>query len=290
MVLWPVALAIIAVSLGACSGSSSTPEPLSFRTIILSQDLSTGPQRIFFWVADPGRERVQVPEAQLAVYFLGDDRDATGELRETVPAVFRRWPVGDAGVYTARLNLTTVGQWRAEVSITPPGGSLVTATGIFVVAPSSSTPMVGTAAPASATKTVADVGALEELTSALEPDPALYQMSLAEAVASGKPTVVVFATPAYCESATCGPQVEEVQALQATYGDRVNFIHVEIYDNPHEIQGDLGNAKVAEAVREWGLPNEPWTFIVDRHGKIADKFEAYTTREELEPALKAVVQ
>ena len=66
-------------------------------------------------------------------------------------------------------------------------------------------------------------------------------------------------------------------------------IHVEIYDNPHEIQGDLRNAKRANAVTEWGLPNEPWTFIVDRNGKVADKFEAFTGREELEPSLLGVI-
>ena len=60
-------------------------------------------------------------------------------------------------------------------------------------------------------------------------------------------------------------------------------------DNPHEIQGDLRNAKRAPAVTEWGLPNEPWTFIVDAEGKVADKFEAFTGRDELEESLLRVI-
>ena len=71
-------------------------------------------------------------------------------------------------------------------------------------------------------------------------------------------------------------------------GSGRNFIHVEIYDNPHEIQGDLRNAKRAAAVTEWGLPNEPWTFVVGGDGKVADKFEAFVGREELEEALVGV--
>jgi hypothetical protein len=33
-------------------------------------------------------------------------------------------------------------------------------------------------------------------------------------------------------------------------------------------------------VRQWGLPTEPWAFVVDRHGRIAARIEgAYSVRE-----------
>ena len=282
---WHAALlACLLLGVVACSAEEESPTP-DYLTAVLSQDLSVGPQRIAFIVLDPDRERIEVSQAEITAYYLGDDREAPGERRETAAAVFRPWPVGNTGLYSARMNFADAGLWRAEVAITPPGESSRTVPGYFRVSANSFTPSIGSDAPPSDTKTVADVASLEEITSSPMPDAALYQISVADAVASGKPTMVSFSTPAFCATATCGPQLQVVSELQASHGESANFIHVEIYDNPHEILGDLRNAKRADAVTEWGLPSEPWTFIVDRNGKVADKFEAYTGREELEESL-----
>jgi peroxiredoxin len=80
-----------------------------------------------------------------------------------------------------------------------------------------------------------------------------------------------------------------VKELKAEYSDKANFIHIEVYDNPDEIEGDLNNAIVSPVLAEWGLPSEPWTFIVDEDGLIQAKFESFATREELETALTAVL-
>ena len=40
------------------------------------------------------------------------------------------------------------------------------------------------------------------------------------------------------------------------------FIHVEIYENPADITGDISNASVVQAVKDWNLPSEPWVFLV----------------------------
>jgi hypothetical protein len=69
------------------------------------------------------------------------------------------------------------------------------------------------------------------------------------------------------------------------------FIHVELFDNPDVMResGDPLTGIEAPAVRPWGLPSEPWTFIIDGDGLIAAKFEAYTTADELEEALAEVL-
>ena len=51
----------------------------------------------------------------------------------------------------------------------------------------------------------------------------------------------------------------------------------------------LNNAVISPTAEEWGLPSEPWTFVVDGDGVIRAKFEAFTTRDELEAALQDVV-
>ncbi len=288
LLLWLGLISSLAVGLAACSTQAEAPRP-DYLAAVLSQDLSVGPQRLTFLVLDPEREQMQVPEAEVTTYFLGGDRDAEGERRETAMALFRSWPVGDTGLYSARFDFADAGIWRVEVNITLPEQAPRTVTGFFRVSERSFTPVIGSDAPRSDTKTVSDVASLQEITSSPDPDPALYQVSVAEAVTSGKATVIAFSTPAFCSTATCGPQLQVVRELQGSYGERVNFIHVEIYDNPHEIKGNLQNATRAEAVYEWGLPNEPWTFVVDGDGKVADKFEAYTTREELEESLLRVI-
>jgi hypothetical protein len=114
-------------------------------------------------------------------------------------------------------------------------------------------------------------------------------------VESPMPSVVVFATPAFCTSPTCGPQVDTVSELKNAYPDQANYIHVEIYDNPAEIQGDLDRAEIFGVVDDWGLTsikdyfNESWIFILDSEGGIQDRFEGFATLDELETALLKVL-
>ena len=73
-----------------------------------------------------------------------------------------------------------------------------------------------------------------------------------------------------------------LQALQQEYGDQANYIHVEIYQDGHP-------PEVVPAVKEWGLPSEPWLFVVGADGRVADKFEGSITVDEVGPALAAAV-
>ncbi len=71
-----------------------------------------------------------------------------------------------------------------------------------------------------------------------------------ESVATGKPTVVLFATPAYCATRICGPSPEAMSALQRRYGDSVSFIHIEIHPG-----SDM--TKPVGTFDEWHLSTEP---------------------------------
>ena len=102
--------------------------------------------------------------------------------------------------------------------------------------------------------------------------------------------MVLFATPAYCSTSTCGPQIEVVKEHKDRFGDRMSFIHVEVYDNPHEIEGDLSRGVISPTMKEWGLPSEPWTFLIDGRGLVHSKFEAFTTLEELEAAVSGLLE
>src|SRR3546814_4517134 len=61
------------------------------------------------------------------------------------------------------------------------------------------------------------------------PDPELHQLTVADAVATGRLTMVVVSTPVFCVSRFCGPITDSVQELAAPYGDRANFVHIEVW-------------------------------------------------------------
>jgi predicted transcriptional regulator len=73
-----------------------------------------------------------------------------------------------------------------------------------------------------------------------------------------------------------------VQSLEPDFRGRMSFVHLEIYSDPQTQTTSL-------AVNEWKLPSEPWAFIVDREGKIADKLEGALTAAELRESIERVV-
>ena len=83
-----------------------------------------------------------------------------------------------------------------------------------------STISIGAPAPASVTHTAANADDISHITSSPEPDPALYELSIHEALELEKPLVIVCATPAFCVSATCVPRVGELRTAKDTFGDR----------------------------------------------------------------------
>ena len=287
--LWFATLMVV-----GCSGGGTTPtaDPQAELSIgVLSTDLGVGHNRLFLFLLEGDSSPVMVDEANVSIYYPAES-SSEGEPKEVAVARFRKWPLGDRGVYTTQLNFDQSGMWGLMVVVTGVDGESRSAQETFQVKAESSTPAIGSPAFPSENKTRQDVRTLEELTTAVEPDPDLYSMTIAEALGSGKPFVVAFATPAFCATATCGPQVEVLQSVKDRYKHRAGFIHIEVFDNAEEIRrnGDLSVARTVAAVEEWGLPTEPWTFIVDRHGRIAAKFEAFTTAEEIEEELTKVLQ
>ena len=300
----PVLLALL-VLLAACgaddapaptAGPTQTPpdaatparEAADLRLLLASTDLSVGDNRVVFALirSDSGPVR-QADGVRVQTYYLAP----TGQEGpvETVAATYRDWDERGRGAYTVRLSFNRAGDWGLGVSVEGSDGAVSSASARVPVREQSLTPALGAPAPLTESKTLSDTPEMSELTSDPQPDSALYTMTIAEAVASGEPLVVVFSTPAFCTTATCGPQLDVLKQAREQYSDRANFIHVEVYDNPHEIEGDLSNARIAPAVAEWGLPSEPWTFVVGSDGLVAAKFEGFATLDELERALLAVV-
>ena len=259
-----------------------------YAAVVVTSDMAVGRERLAFGVVTRDGGPLRADRATVRTYYLPSDSNER-EARQTLTAEFLAWPTV-AGVFVAHPEFDVAGSWELEAELATPDGTEVIAKSAFPVKESSDTPAIGDPAPASATLRASDVEDLSFITTAGEPDPGLYALSIQEAVAEAKPFVVLFATPAYCVSFTCGPQVQELSGLREKYVGRANFIHVEVFNDPHLIEGGRPTGGLVDAVEQWGLPTEPWTFVVDADGIVRAKFEQYTPAPVIEEALLEVIK
>ena len=266
---------------------AATGGPPEVRLGLATVDLGVGPNRFAFGVRGADSQPVRTPTALATFMFI---ESTPYEVRAQAEASFVTWPTGRAGVYVVDgVELDKAGRWGLVVEVEMEAGVIAVGQLGFDVKLTSSSPAVGSLAPRSLNKTGGDGADLKEITTSPEPDSDLYRLTVADAIAAGRPAVVTFATPAFCSTATCGPQVEVVSAIKDRYAGRASFIHVEVYDNPVEMRGDFGKGRISPVLEEWGLISEPYTFILDGEGVIRSKFEGFVTEQELEAALKEVL-
>jgi hypothetical protein len=255
---------------GACSSG-----PVG-TTIVTNtpQTVGLGDQRLLLVVVDDQQNFLGGPDTPATVSFSRD-----GSTKGTSDAEWIWGIEGVRGFYATHFDFDTPGDWSAKVTLAGKDAtsSLFTVTSTVVV------PEVGTAAPRSVTLTAED-RPMKDLTTDPSPDPAFYAMTVADAVTSGRPSVIIFATPAFCQTALCGPVVDVAKSVAAEHPG-VTFVHVEPYDVPKALEGDLENIP---AVEEWGLPTEPWVFVIDADGNVAARFEGTVGAGELGRAITAV--
>lgn len=125
-------------------------------------------------------------------------------------------------------------------------------------------PAPGEVVPALATPTVADPKDLNELCTR-EPDCNLHDVTLEQALGTGNPVVLCIATPKFCSTAMCGPVLEDVISVADGGGfPDTTFVHVEPFSDAGET--------TTSVVDELALPTEPWTFVLQSDGTIAERF------------------
>jgi hypothetical protein len=118
------------------------------------------------------------------------------------------------------------------------------------------------------------------------PDPDLHGVSIADAVKAGRPTLVLFATPVYCQSQFCGPDVEWLEGFAAERPDDATYIHVEVWN-------DYQTQAVNEAAAEWLYRDEeltePWMFLIGDDGDIVARWGPLFDPAEVERELDRVL-
>jgi len=285
---------------GATAGSGSGGGPaasgqgtLTHYPVIISSQLAVGDNRLVFSFVDPTTHQPNgSPDLAASVSFI-----APGATDATPPVTSEFvWAIeGSRGEYIAHANFPAAGDWKAIFVITPKGGAQQAIGLPFTVLLKPTVVSVGDHAPATRTPTLADVGGdIRQISTDTSPDPAFYQVSVAQALADHTPFILVFATPAYCRSAQCGPTLDFVKQAKASAPSSVAFINVEPYKmtfTDGRLQPVLdsdGNMTPNDYANAWGLPSEPWIFAVDRNGVVQGSFEGIVTQAELTAAIAKI--
>lgn len=142
------------------------------------------------------------------------------------------------------------------------------------------TPAPGDEATMVHTPTADQVPDISEIDTRVPPSD-MHTDDLAD-VLGKKPVVLLFATPALCQSRVCGPVVDVAAQVKRDFGDRVAFIHQEIYENNSINDGPRPQ------VEAYRLPSEPWLFVIDRSGRVSTAIEGPFGVGELETAVRRV--
>ena len=252
-------------------------------------NITVGRNRFGFGVFEV--DRTQVTDADVAIYAAGPDGKASGpfparvESLETEPAFVARNTAADPdaakAVYVSDLVVEDPGEVRL-LALVRDGGEFTGARLPSLVAHRDDpVPAVGERAPVVHTPTASDVGGdLTKIDTRIPPDT-MHGDDLVD-VLGERPVVLLFATPALCQSRVCGPVVDAAEQVKSEREDDAAFIHSEIYvDN-------LANEGPRPQVVAYDLQSEPWLFVIDCEGRIDTRIEGAFSVAELDAAVDRV--
>jgi hypothetical protein len=255
--------------------------------------LHKGVNRYGFALYDTARK--QITGAEVALYTVRPDGSgvrgpyvARSESLAVKPQFQSQTVAQDSGaaksVYVADVPFKRNGK-QAVIAIAKLDGRLLVTNGTPANVTASSSggpPDAGERAISVHTQTLTDVGGDAAQLDTRRPFAKdLLQTDFADALGK-QPVVITFATPLLCASRVCGPVVDIVEQVKASAPKGVAFIHQEIY------KGNAVDKGVRSQVADWRLPSEPWTFVVDRSGKVSARFEGAFSAGELQRAVAKV--
>ncbi|MGK2850314.1 MAG: hypothetical protein ACSLFN_05305 [Candidatus Limnocylindrales bacterium] len=296
----------LAFVLAACGSAATTTPPSvapassapsaagpAILPIIVSSEITKGPNRWLFSLTDPANNLIAAPDVAVHLEFY-DVAAAEDSVAFEADARFL-WAIdGERGLYAADIQYPKAGRWGTRFTATLPDGATQTVRADYDVTETGRTPAIGAAAPSVDTPTLADVdGEVAKVSTDKAPEERFYQTSVADALAAKQPFVLVFATPAFCQTAVCGPTLEVVKGVAADF-PTVTFINVEPYKmvfTDGRLQPELsadGQLQTAPWTDAFGLPSEPWVFVVDAAGKVTEKFETILAAEEMRAAIDTI--
>jgi protein SCO1 len=270
-----------------------TPSPA---TEVLARLQSTvvraGPNRIVVTVSDPENRELARPDVVASFAFRSLDDPALAPV--TVPGTFIWIVRGGKAAYVAEMDLPRAGRYTGAITLDGPAGPVGSSEFAMTAREQSPTPPIGSRAPSVRTPVAADVsGNLKLISSDTFPDPRFYQRSVDELLAAGQPFVFTIYSPAFCPTTACGPLLSYMKQIADEF-PAMAFVHAEPYvmrDLGGRIQPEYeGNAFAwASWSRTYGIPVEPFVFVVDGAGEIVASFELIVGTDEIRAAIRSAL-
>jgi len=253
--------------------------------------IRAGTNRLVITVSDPNNRELASPGVTAHFAFRAVD-----------PAIppfeadgFFIWvSVGNKGAFVVDVVFPAPGAYTGTIALRNATGPVGAAEFPFSVVGRGPTPAIGDPAPSIRTPTSADPNAGENLsgiTTDIFPDPRFYRFSVDQLLAAHRAFVLIFYSPAYCPTTACGPLLKNMKAIAGEFPD-VAFVHVE----PHVMTNyggrlmpdySSGQLEFNALAKAYGIPVEPFVFVVDAQGRIAASFELIVGSDEIRAAIRA---
>jgi hypothetical protein len=242
--------------------------------VVATDDFATGQTRVPF-ILYAGTDRItDARQVQITLFDLAEETPQPGRQGEAV-----NYSDYEVPYWIFYADFTHAGYWGLGAEITLADGSLATGQLAVQVNEQSSAPSLGSRPPASENRTLATEPDIKKITSDFdEPEPALYELTIAEAMELGRPAVISFSTPAFCASQVCAPVLSSIKQVRHELAEQVTFIHVEVYK-------EFEPLVLADEVTQWQLTSEPGTFVLDRDGRVVARLGGPVSPAELRSAL-----
>ena len=282
---------LAAIGLAGCSaapGAASAPTPAgtvvspsgpsALSVAVASNDFGVGTPRVPFVLFQGSQPITNAQSITVAAFDLAGGTPTPGWTGAAV-----NYNDYEIPYWVVFPKLPHAGYWGLGAVVTLADGSKSQSQFTIQALDPPSAPQIGDVPPASQNRTLATEPDLSKLSSDTAPEPGLYKLTVADALKSGKPTVVTFATPAYCTSRLCAPVVNSIKTVYHDYQGKVNFIHIEVYKTFNPLV-------YADEMDQWHLQSEPWTFVLASDGKVAARLGGPVSPRELEQALQPLVK
>ena len=256
-----------------------------------SSVFTVGTDRVAFGIVDEGAQFVygktavyvaRTPEGKARGPYL-----APADVLLTEPAYRSKQAATEtdpfSAVYAAQVPFDRPGAWSL-LTVTRTAEGLTAAPQQIRVVREADDPVVsvGDRAPKVETDTLESAGGDVASIDTRQPPSKLHERSFAD-VLGQKPVALLFATPQLCQSRVCGPVVDVASQLKSRYGDQVEFIHQEVYVDNDPSKG------LREPLKRFGLPTEPWLFVVGADGRVTARLEGSFGLGAFERALQTAL-
>jgi hypothetical protein len=141
-------------------------------------------------------------------------------------------------------------------------------------------PKVGDKLPPFDTPTTADGKGVNPICTHQPPCP-LHDVTLTQALQSGKPVAYLIGTPAFCQTGVCAPILDNLITAHNRLGDKVTMVHAEVYT-------DNTATTTTPAVQAYQMSFEPCLWITDATGTVVERLDFVFDQGEIDAALAKV--